>query len=290
MKVLSNIPGAWHSLPVVVRAILTGFIVTAAGTTPWAILASLNLKHWPEFPWAVPLTALYIWGFWKYVRGAGWPKSTAEARNKNCRAHDLSADAWAAAIGAGILGLWSLLLFQNIYGRLVTLPMPTEDLSDVPVFTLVASLIMSAIVAGTTEESGLRGYMQRPLEQRYGPTVAILLTGTIFGLMHFTHREVTFALMPWYMGVALVYGALAYITDSIMPGVVLHAGGNMLGAIQLFGNGRSEWQTELTRKPLIWESGPDASFWITCVGFVVLTTATVWAYSMLGRTVSRSQP
>ena len=289
MKLLSNFSRLWHHLPVIVRAVLTGLIITAAGTTPWAFLVSLNLKHWSELPWAVPPTALYIWFFWKYVRGAGWPKSNAEERNKNCRAYDLSGDVWAAAIGAGILGLWTLILFQNIYSRMVNLPtQSTEDLSSIPLFTLLTSLIMSSIVAGITEESGLRGYMQRPLEQQYGPVFAILVTGTIFGLMHFTHRDVTIILMPWYMGVALVYGALAYITKSIMPGVVLHTGGNMLGAIQLIAGGRTEWQTDLKPKSLIWESGVDVSFWITCLGFIALTTATVWAYSMLGRMVKKS--
>src|SRR5687767_8402484 len=101
MKLLSGISRLWHSLPVFVRAILTGFVVTAAGTIPWALLVSLNLKHWPELPWAVPLTALYIWFYWKYVRGVGWPKSNAEERIKNCRARDLPGDLWAGAIGAG---------------------------------------------------------------------------------------------------------------------------------------------------------------------------------------------
>lgn len=289
MKFLSCISRLWHYLPVTVRAVLTGFTISVAGTIPWALLVAINLKYWIEFPWAVPPTAMYIWFFWKYVRGVGWPKSNAEERNKNCRARDLSGDVWAAAIGAGMLGLWSLILFQNIYGRMVNLPTQSgEDLSGVPAFTLLAALMMSAIVAGITEESGLRGYMQRPLEQQYGPVIAILFTGMIFGLMHFTHREVTFVLLPWYMGVALVYGALAYITDSIMPGIVLHTGGNMLGAIQLIAGGRSEWQTDLNPKPLIWESGVDTSFWVACLGFIALTTATLWAYSMLGRTVKKS--
>lgn len=289
VKLLSDISRLWHYLPVFVRAVLTGFIVTVAGTTPWALLVGLNLKYWPDVPWAVPPTALYIWFFWKYVRGWGWPGSTAEERKKNCRANDLSEDVWGGAIVAGILGLVTLLLFQNLYGKLVQLPTQAgEDLSKVPGFTLFFSLIMSAIVAGITEESGLRGYMQRPLEQQYGPVVAILLTGIMFGFLHFSHREVTFVLMPWYMGVAAVYGGLAYITNSIMPGVVLHAGGNMLVALQLIGTGRAEWQTSAKPTPLVWETGADAAFWMTLVGFIALTSATVWAYSALARTARKS--
>lgn len=39
-----------------------------------------------------------------------------------------------------------------------------------------------------------------------------------------------------------VYGALAYYTDSIWPSLVLHAGGNMFSAFDLFTRGRSEWE------------------------------------------------
>jgi membrane protease YdiL (CAAX protease family) len=280
----------WDNLPVIFRAVLTGFVVTVAGTVPWALLVSLNLKHWPQLPWAALLTAIYIWFYWKYVRGAGWPRATSEARCKNCRAHDLSSEEWTGAIGAGIVGLVALLLFQNVYGRIVALPTgSSEDLTGVPAFTLFLSLFMSAIVAGISEESGLRGYMQRPLEQRYGPITAILVTGTVFGFLHFTHREVTIALMPWYMGVALVYGALAYITNSILPSVVLHAGGNMLGAVQLLAGGRTEWQTSTVPKPLIWESGADVSFWISFIGFITATVVAIWTYASLARTAKRSR-
>ena len=39
--------------------------------------------------------------------------------------------------------------------------------------------------------------------------------------------------MPYYLAVAAVYGALAYFTNSILPSLVLHAGGNVLGAFDL---------------------------------------------------------
>ena len=44
----------WKRLPVIARAVLSGFAAAAAGTLPWAGLAALNLKYWPAVPWAVP--------------------------------------------------------------------------------------------------------------------------------------------------------------------------------------------------------------------------------------------
>lgn len=147
----------WRRFPVVVRAVLTGSVLGAVGTTPWAVLVSANSKYWSAVPWAVPPTALYLWLFWRYVQGAGWPRSTAEARRTNCRANRLSEEVWGAALFAGGLGLVALVLFLGVMNRLVRLPsQPTDDLTHIPFVTLVPWLLMSAVVAGIAEESSFR--------------------------------------------------------------------------------------------------------------------------------------
>ena len=40
------------------------------------------------------------------------------------------------------------------------------------------------LVAGITEEVGFRGYMQVPLEQKYGPGIAVLLVSLVFVVAH----------------------------------------------------------------------------------------------------------
>ena len=133
--------------------------------------------------------------------------------------------------------------------------------------------------------------MQGPIERRHGPVVAILVTGSLFGFAHFTHPEVTLILMPYYLAVAAIYGSLAYLTNSILPSAVLHAGGNVLGAIDLFGRGRAEWQASASPAPLIWETGADASFWISCVAALIVGAAAVWAYGSLASVArNASQP
>jgi len=272
-------------LPVVVRAVLTGLVVAAVGTIPWGVLVKANYKHFPAMPWAVLPTALYLWLFWRYVQGAGWPQSTAEARRTNCRANPLSAEVWRAALFAGGLGLVALVLFLRVVNRLVRLPaQSTGDLSHIPFVTLVSWLLMGSVVAGIVEEAAFRGYLQGPIERRHGPVVAILVTGSLFGFVHFTHPEVTLILMPYYLAVAAIYGALAYLTNSILPSMVLHAGGNVLGGIDLLARGRAEWQASSSPKPLIWETGADVSFWISCLALLIVGAATVWAYAMLATT------
>ena len=289
---MSLVRSLWRRLPVVVRAVLTGSLLATVGTVPWALLAAANQKLWPSVPWAVPPTVLYLWLFWRYTGGAGWPRSTAEARRVNRRANDLSGDVWGAALLAGTLGLVAVVLLLSVMGRLVVLPQQQlPGIARVPAPTLFFLLITSAAVAGIVEEAAFRGYMQRPIELRHGPVVAILVMGMLFGLAHFTHREVTVTLMPHYLAAASVYGALAYLTNSILPGVVLHAGGNaFLGFFDLLAQGPSGFEVPVRPAPLIWETGADAAFWVSLTFLLIVTAAAVWAYSGLAKQVSGAHP
>jgi membrane protease YdiL (CAAX protease family) len=273
----------WLRLPVVGRAVLIGVTAAAAGTLPWAALVSANTRHQSALPWAVPLMAVYLWFYWRYlVRGAGWPRSTAEARRMNARANALPPETWGPALLAGLLGLASVMLLQGVLSRLVALPQQRDlDVSRYSAVTVLMWVVMSAVVAGVVEETSFRGYLQRPVERRHGPVIAILLTGSLFGFAHFTHPEVGVVLLPFYIAVAAVYGTLAYVTDSTLPGIVLHAGGNMFSAFDLFARGRSEWQLSTEAPPLIWERGPDAAFWGNVTALLAVAALTVWAYSAL---------
>jgi membrane protease YdiL (CAAX protease family) len=274
----------WHRVPVIVRAALTGGLVAVLGTLPWALLVSLNIKYWSAVPWAVPPTALYLWLFWGWVRGAGWPRSTAEARRTLARANPVPDEMWGMAIVAGLLGLIVVLLLQTVMSRLVVIPQQRDiDPSQYPAVTVMLWVLMSAAVAGVVEETSFRGYLQGPIERRHGPVVAILVTGILFGFLHFTHPEVTLVLLPFYLAVAAVYGTLAYLTNSIWPSMVLHAGGNVFAAFDLFARGHSEWQGVGPPQPLIWQTGPDPSFWISVGATVLVAAAAVWAYVMLAR-------
>jgi membrane protease YdiL (CAAX protease family) len=199
----------------------------------------------------------------------------------------VSGEVWGPAILAGVLGLASILLLQRIMSRLATLPQQEHpDIAQYPLLTVFLWLLTGGLVAGVAEEVSFRGFMQKPIEQRHGPVVAILITGILFGFAHFTHPEVTFILLPYYIAVAAVYGALAYFTNSIYPSMILHAGGNVLGSLDLFSQSRSEWQASNTPTPLVWETGTDAGFWLSLLAFLVVGALTVLAYAGL-RKVSR---
>ena len=220
-------------------------------------------------------TAGYLWLFWRYLRGEAGRARPANARRASLRANDLSPEVWSAAIGSGLLGLiWVLVVQHGVQpAGAVAAADRSRYLAD-PAVTLVGLLFMAAIVAGIVEEAAFRGYMQGPIERRHGPVIAILITGVMFGFGHFAHPEVTLVLMPSYVAVAAVYGGLAYITNSILPSLVLHAGGNMFVFLGQFGAGQSEWQA--TAAPLVWETGPDATFVVT------VAAAVAWRRCVLG--------
>jgi len=89
---------------------------------------------------------------------------------------------------AGLLGLAASIVLYLVAHRLIRWPAAAAgDFSKFPAITIFATLLMSAIVAGFSEEAGFRGYMQGPLEHRYGPASAILITSVIFGLVHLSH-------------------------------------------------------------------------------------------------------
>src|SRR5688572_20641492 len=113
---------------------------------------------------------------------------------------------------------------------------------EMPLVTLFALLVMASIVAGVVEEAAFRGYMQGPMQRRHGPVVAIILSGVLFGVAHFTHHPHSLlAMMPFYVAVAAIYGGLAYATNSILPGLVLHAVGDVFSLTRLWTTGQPEW-------------------------------------------------
>lgn len=261
------------------RAIIIGGLVVAAGIVPWVVLVTVNLRTGAAVPWSVAAMVLYLAVYWFYLRGSGPPKSTQEFRRKHLRAATLSHEAWNWSLLAGTAGLACMLaLLLGVYARIASLPPDIfPDTSGVSPYSVTAYIFMLALVAGITEEAGYRGFMQSLLEEHYGPAIAILTTAIVFGLAHFN-----LTLMPVYMFVAVLFGAIAYIANSIMPGIILHAGYDFVLVVL-------NWQFGNPVPARIdWAAGPDAMFWTACAGASVLVAITLWALARL-RSAMRSR-
>jgi membrane protease YdiL (CAAX protease family) len=274
-------------MSVVIEAVLLGMLVMFAGTIPRNIVFLGNLNYLPAVPWAVPVIAAYLWFFWKYLGGWGQPRSTAVKRRESLRANSLPARTWAWSLIAGALGIVALVLALHIANRMVLLPkQEAPDLSQLPAVTIVTLLIASSAIAGLVEESAFRGYMQGPIERRYGVVIAILITGTMFAI---AHLDFTLVLWPYYVAVAAIYGMVVYLTDSILPAIVLHTGGNLYSNYDLWMHGRAEWQAAKDASELVWSTGADASFWTTTGALAITAALSVAAYFKLARVAAQPQ-
>ena len=272
---------------VIARAALSGVAVLLAGSLPWGfLLAPANLRFGVTIPWAILPMAAYLWAYWTFIRGDWGPSDTAASRRLNLRANALSGTAWGMSLIAGMLGFAALFAFLAVMARLVSLPasagIPTPE--NMPPITAFLLLTMASIVAGVTEESAFRGYMQGPIERRYGLLPAILVNGIAFGLLHFpNHPGDVLLMLPYYIAVSAVYGGLTWAANSILPALVMHSGGDVWSLGRLWLTGRPEWQLSSAPAPLVRDTGIDAGLLVAGAALVALTVLTIWTYASLRR-------
>ncbi|MFQ5946879.1 MAG: lysostaphin resistance A-like protein [Anaerolineae bacterium] len=87
----------------------------------------------------------------------------------------------------------------------------------------VLALVAAGIVAPVSEETFFRGLIQGSLRTQYGAAVAILVSAALFALFHLI--PATFLpVLVLGIGLSLLY----HISGSIWPGIILHAGWNIV--------------------------------------------------------------
>jgi len=232
------------------KSIGIGLLVIIVMVGPWSILASLNLHTTPSLPWSAPVMAVYLWSAWRYAGGIGPPRSTREFRRALLRARALTLREWRSCLLTGVLAiaaLWSLYGVVSIY---IPAHIQRTTTTALPIQSMVAAVLMSALVAAVSEEAGCRGYMQVPLEKRFGPAVAIASSAIVFTAIHLGHGASVLQLLPFYAAAGVVYGLLAYAAGSILPALVLH----FIGDLILFSLRSFHIVLWKTQKPSSWQN------------------------------------
>ena len=211
---------SWQRIPLVIRAIAIGFTVSTLGVAAWVAVASTG-----PAPWSVGLMAILLWAFWKYFSGSGWPKSTALYRRESMRRTTLTPAVWRLGLAAAAC---FVVAFQS--GLVVTfriMPIPSEALTSeynlgaAPLWLAWAVIVMASLVAGICEEIGFRGYMQVPLEKRYGPVPAIAIVLVVFLAAHLHQAWLPAFFIVGIYG-SIMLGVLAWASGSLIPGIVGH--------------------------------------------------------------------
>ena len=136
-------------------------------------------------------------------------------------------------------------------------------LNDLPPWTSWSLIVMGSLVAGICEEVGFRGYMQAPLEKKYGPVVAISVTSLVFVVIHL-HQAWASGMLFGIFGISFMLGYLAYASNSLIPGIIAHVSFDVLN----FAYWWSDVIGTYERKPIS-TTGPDMHFFISALVVLV---------------------
>jgi membrane protease YdiL (CAAX protease family) len=253
----------WNRIPSIVRAVIIGLLVVIIGITIWTV----DFTFIPA-PWSLFIMIFVLWAYLKYFSGSWAPIRTAEFRKNNFRNFKLSSNVWKVGLIAAIL---FVVVFQSslvITFRLIPFPefafkSQYKILDTLPSWIGWATVIVSSLVAGICEETGFRGYMQVPIEKRYGPFLGIMITSIFFFLLHLDKTWAPLIIIHILFASALL-GILAYFSGSLIPGIIGHT------IMDIFNF--SYWWSNLAGnfgKKTVFETGIDIHFIVWCLIFFI---------------------
>jgi membrane protease YdiL (CAAX protease family) len=232
----------WQRIPVLIRAIVIGAIVETIGVGVWVLCLAVI-----PAPWSVVVMGGILWLYWKYFSGSWCPRSTTDARSKNFRAVKLSAAVWKW----GLVGTFLFVVVLQSAGVLTfrLKEFPAEAAADygfeaLPVWEAWIVIVMGSLVAGICEETGFRGYMQVPLEERYGPAAGIAIVSIMFTVFHLGQAWAGPVLFQIF-GISVLFGVLAYTSGSLIPSIIGHTIMDIVNFAFWWTDlgGHIEWQT-----------------------------------------------
>jgi membrane protease YdiL (CAAX protease family) len=212
-------------------AIGSGVAVIVAGEALWIGMVAAYTRHPVPFPWFVPVMALVLAGGAAWMKWGRWPVFGADARREGVRLNAVPLRTFLVALIAGwstfFAGAGAYVAYRMASGLGGEVPL---RLPPGPKAAVIAGLAMAAIVAGAIEEVSVRGFMQGRLEKAFGVVPAILVSGLVWALFHTNHSY--FDTTPinvaiWFgifLTVSAMLGTVAHRTNSVLPGIVIHAG------------------------------------------------------------------
>jgi membrane protease YdiL (CAAX protease family) len=150
-------------------------------------------------------------------------------------------------LGAGVLGIVFALpvvssvgLVGALVGEQFGFKVPQighemlETLSQTDDRVVVTSLLLSAVVvAPVLEEMIFRGLVQSVLRSVFRPWPTVIAASVVFAAIHYS--AVTWVALPALLALALTLGWLYERTGSLWPGILVHAGFNLVNVAQVVG-------------------------------------------------------
>ena len=276
----------WVLVPASLRAIVIGLTLALVGANVWPALL-LNLGVPVAAPAEAVFLALYVW----WASGGGPPRTTQAVRGSAFRRTSLPPMLWAWGLIAALFFAATVHAAIVLLFRLV--PFPIEafrqgyDFSFIPSRGLAwLAVVVSATSAGICEETGFRGYMQKPIELGYGVPTAIFVSSLLFILLHLTKGWALVGMIPVVCGAGALLGLLAWSSGSLIPGMI----GHTIMDIGLFAYWWTGLAGDFAARPIS-ETGIDEPFLVTCAALTTTLLVVLLAIWQLRRTtVSRTRP
>ena len=264
----------WMRLPITLRAILVGFLIAAVAANVWLLLLlQLGVQL------AAVIEAIFLAFFLWWARGGGPPSALRVARARAFRHDKLVSRQWlwglvAAVFFAATVHASIVLLFRVVYYPAAAFRQG-YDLSFIPSQPLRwVAVVVSAASAGICEEIGFRGFMQQPIEQRQGVSVAVFISSFLFLALHLTKAWASLGMVPIVFGAGILLGLLAWSAGSLIPGII----GHFVMDIGLFAYWWTGIAGDFTARPIT-ETGVDRPFLIACCVFatsLVVVLLAIW--------------
>jgi membrane protease YdiL (CAAX protease family) len=212
-------------------AIASGVALIIVGEGIWSGLIAAYSRHPTAFPWYVPAMALVLALAAAWMKWGTWPAYGAAARRDGVRLNPVPFPTFLIALIAGwssfFAGAGAYVAYRMTHGLGGEVPMTLPPGSRA---SLLAGLAMAAVVAGVLEEVSVRGFIQGRLEKSFGVVPAILISGLVWALFHTNHSyfDTTPLDVAIWFGiffiVSAILGTIAHLTNSVLPGIVIHAG------------------------------------------------------------------
>lgn len=253
-------------------AIVVGLLIAMPAANVWPLLlVKLGARG------AAILEIIFLTLFLWWTSGGGPPARLRHLRADCFRRTRLSAAEWAWGLVAAVS------FAATVHAAIILLfrfePFPAQafhrgyDLSFVPTQSLRwLACIVSALSAAVCEETGFRGYLQRPIELRSTPTLAVLISSVFFTLVHLQKSWALVPMVPIVFGAGALLGSLARASGTLLFGIL----GHWIMDIGLF----AYWWAQIAGtfgERTVWQTGWDRPFATECVAFIIVLSVLVTA-------------
>jgi len=265
-------------------AAIVAILIVAYGQGLWGLLVLSNVKFHPELPWAAPVMAVLLMVLLLYLGGFGPPAGTSAARRRLLRWNAIPANVFAWAVFSGALALVAMCGLWIALSDLVHIPPGiTPSMRGLPLPTIISFLVMATLAAPLSEEAAFRGYAQGMLEKAWGwAPAAIVGSSLLFAAVHFT-QGLFLPKLGLYFTAGLIFGTIAYLTNSLYAAMVVHCLADFAGFLLL-------WPHDAHTHALITEGGHDPLFIPSLAAIVVFTPVAIAAFRHLATLTAGNRP